>query len=53
MSVFEDMFEQIEHRICLKHLYVNFKNKFGVGAAVRNLLMGTFKATYFQVWEKK
>lgn len=53
MSVFEDMFQQIKHRICLTHLYANFKKKFGGGVLVRYLLMGTTKATYFQAWEKK
>ncbi|XP_058756954.1 uncharacterized protein LOC131630180 [Vicia villosa] len=53
VSVFEEMFEQIEHRVCLRHLYANFKKKFGGGAAIRDLLMGAAKATYFQAWEKK
>lgn len=53
MSVFEEIFEQINHRICLRHLRSNFKKKFGGGAAIRNLLMGVAKATYFQAWEKK
>ncbi|XP_058761902.1 uncharacterized protein LOC131657970 [Vicia villosa] len=53
VAVFEEMFEQIEHRICLRHLYANFKKKFGGGAAIRDLLMGAAKATYFQAWEKK
>ena len=48
VSVFEKMFEQIEHRICLRHLYANFKKKFGGGAAIRDLLVEAVKATYFQ-----
>lgn len=36
MSVFDEMFEKIEHRIYLRHLYANFKKKFGGGA------IGTF-----------
>ncbi|XP_058751002.1 uncharacterized protein LOC131624021 [Vicia villosa] len=53
VSVFEEMFEQNEHRVCLRHLYANFKKKFGGGAAIRDLLMGAANATYFQAWEKK
>ncbi|KAI5392483.1 hypothetical protein KIW84_077039 [Lathyrus oleraceus] len=52
VSVLDEMFEQIEHRICLRHLCANFK-KFGSVAAIRGLLMGASKATYIQAWEKK
>ncbi|XP_058742255.1 uncharacterized protein LOC131614714 [Vicia villosa] len=27
VAVFEEMFERIEHRVCLRHLYANFKKK--------------------------
>ncbi|KAI5417648.1 hypothetical protein KIW84_042312 [Lathyrus oleraceus] len=29
IPVFEEMFERVDHRLCLRHLYANFKNKFG------------------------
>ncbi|CAI8595779.1 unnamed protein product [Vicia faba] len=48
VSVFEEMHQQVEHRVCLRHLYANFKKKFGGGAAIRDLLLGAAKATYFQ-----
>jgi hypothetical protein len=53
MSVFEEMFESIEHRLCLRHLYANFKKKFGGGTLIRDLMMGAAKATYFQAWKAK
>jgi hypothetical protein len=53
MSVFEEMFDSIEHRLCLRHLYANFKKKFGGGTLIRDLMMGAAKATYFQAWKAK
>jgi hypothetical protein len=53
MSVFEEMFDSIEHRLCLKHLYANFKKKFDGGTLIRDLMMGATKATYFQAWKAK
>ncbi len=53
MSVFEEMFESIEHRVCLRHLYANFKKKFGGGTLIRDLMMGAAKATYYQGWKLK
>jgi hypothetical protein len=46
------MFARIEHRLCLRHLYANFK-KFGGGTLIRDLMMGAAKATYYQAWEAK
>jgi len=40
MSVFDEMFEVVEHRLCLRHLYANFKKKFGGGTIIRDLMMG-------------
>lgn len=45
--------EGYEHRFCLRHLYANFKKKFGGGVVIRDLMMGAAKATYRQLWEKK
>ncbi|GAU26656.1 hypothetical protein TSUD_314310 [Trifolium subterraneum] len=53
IPVFEEMFERVEHRLCLRHLYANFKKKFGGGTAIRDLMMGAAKATYQQAWDKK
>jgi hypothetical protein len=53
MNVFEEMFDRVEHRLCLRHLYANFKKKFGGGTLIRDLMMGAAKATYFQAWEAK
>jgi hypothetical protein len=51
--VFDEMFERVEHRLCLRHLYANFKKKFGGGSLIRDLMMGAAKATYYQAWEAK
>ncbi|XP_045805909.1 uncharacterized protein LOC123898916 [Trifolium pratense] len=53
IPVFEEMFEKLEHRLCLRHLYANFKKKFGGGTQIRDLMMGAAKATYIQAYEKK
>lgn len=37
-----------ENRFCLRHLYQNFKNFFGGGTLLRDLMMGAAKATYVQ-----
>jgi len=43
MSVFDELVEVVEHRLCLRHLYANFKKKFGGGTAIRDLMMGQLK----------
>ncbi|XP_058733542.1 uncharacterized protein LOC131605168 [Vicia villosa] len=53
VAVFEEMFDRIEHRLCLRHLYANFKKNFGGGSLIRDLMMGAAKATYDQVWSPK
>ncbi|XP_058783754.1 uncharacterized protein LOC131658483 [Vicia villosa] len=53
IPVVEEMFDRIEHRVCLRHLYANFKKKFGGGTLIRDLMMGAAKATYYKAWEKK
>lgn len=50
MVVFEEMFDMIEHRLCLRHLYANFKKRFGGGTLIRDLIMGSAKTTYYQGW---
>ncbi|KEH16587.1 hypothetical protein MTR_0140s0100 [Medicago truncatula] len=39
----QKMFESVEHRLCLRHLYANFKKKFGGGTLIRDLMMGAAK----------
>lgn len=51
--MFEEMFERIKHRLCLRHLYVNFKKKFDEVTLIRYLMMGASKATYYQGWHEK
>jgi hypothetical protein len=53
VAVFEELSDTIEHRLCLRHLYANFKKRFGGGALIRDLMMGAAKATYYQAWVQK
>ncbi|WVZ11944.1 hypothetical protein V8G54_016474 [Vigna mungo] len=53
MTVFDEMMDGVEHRLCLRHLYNNFKKRFGGGVLIRDLMMGATKATYEKEWEKK
>lgn len=47
MPVFDELLEGHEHRFCVRHLYANFKKKFGGGVLIRNLMFGAAKATYY------
>ncbi|PNX76999.1 hypothetical protein L195_g032959, partial [Trifolium pratense] len=53
IPAFEDMSNRVEHRLCLRSLYDNFKKRFKGGEVIRDLIMGAAKATYQQEWEKK
>ncbi|KAK7313889.1 hypothetical protein VNO77_39093 [Canavalia gladiata] len=53
IPVFEEMVQGVEHRFCLRHLYNNFKKKFGGGTMIRDLMMGAAKCTYIEAWEDK
>ncbi|WVZ21257.1 hypothetical protein V8G54_008579 [Vigna mungo] len=53
MTVFDELMDEVEHRLCLRHLYNNFKKRFGGGVLIRDLMMGATKATYEKEWEKK
>ena len=45
IPTFQEMLEGVEHRFWLRHLYSNFKKKFGERTLLRNLMMGATKAT--------
>ncbi|XP_058769018.1 uncharacterized protein LOC131642868 [Vicia villosa] len=53
VAVFEEMFERIEHIVCLRNLYANLKKKIGGGALIRDLMMEAAKSTYYQGWLQK
>ncbi|XP_058742407.1 uncharacterized protein LOC131614886 [Vicia villosa] len=53
VQVFEEEYPSYEHRFCLRHLYANFKKKFGGGTLFRDLMMAAAKATYFEAHEAK
>ncbi|KAH1261690.1 hypothetical protein GmHk_02G004497 [Glycine max] len=42
--------QQKENRFFLRHLYQNFKKKFGGVTLLRDLMMGAGKATYEEAW---
>lgn len=45
VQVFEEKCPTFEHMYCLRHLYANFKKKFGGGTLFRDLLMDATKET--------
>jgi len=51
MQVFDELLHGVEHRFCLRHLYSNYKKRFGGGIVIRNLMMAAAKAIYYQGWE--
>ncbi|KAK7361174.1 hypothetical protein VNO77_03220 [Canavalia gladiata] len=53
IPVFEEMLQGVEHQFCLRHLYNNFKKKFGGGTMIRDLMMEAAKCTYIEAWEDK
>jgi len=53
MQTFDEMLGGLEHIFCLRHLYANFKKKFGGGTLIRDLMMAAAKATYVEAWEEK
>ena len=53
MPTFDDILDGLEHRFCVRHLYANFKNRFGGGTGIRDLMMGAAKATYPKLFNDK
>ncbi|XP_058752080.1 uncharacterized protein LOC131625205 [Vicia villosa] len=53
VNVFDEEYPSFEHRFCLRHLYANFKKKFGGGTLFRDLMMAAAKATYYEAHEAK
>lgn len=53
VQVFEEKYPGFEHIFCIRHLYDNFKKKFGGGTLFRDLMMVAAKATYFEEHELK
>jgi len=52
MTVFDEILNGVEHRFCLRHLYNNFKKKFGDGVVIKDLMMGATKANFYAGWKK-
>ncbi|RYR18127.1 hypothetical protein Ahy_B03g062755 [Arachis hypogaea] len=53
MQVFQEMMPALEHRLCLRHLYVNCKKAYGGGTVLRDLILSIAKATYVEEWERR
>ncbi|XP_058759808.1 uncharacterized protein LOC131633114 [Vicia villosa] len=49
----KEEYPEFEHRFCLRHLYANFKKKYGGGTLYRYLIMAAAKATYLKSHEEK
>ncbi|XP_057452889.1 uncharacterized protein LOC130744744 [Lotus japonicus] len=45
LQVFAEDLPGVEHRFCVRHLYANFKKRFGGGTKIKDLLMWASKAT--------
>ena len=52
MTVFDEILNCVEHCFCQRHLYNNFKKKFGSGVVIIDLMVGATKATFYAGWEK-
>ncbi|XP_014490239.1 uncharacterized protein LOC106752969 [Vigna radiata var. radiata] len=46
MTVYDNILDVMEHRLCLRHLYNNYKKRFGGGMYIRDLMMGAAKTTF-------
>ncbi|CAN1165474.1 hypothetical protein LINPERHAP2_LOCUS26173 [Linum perenne] len=46
VNVIQQMFLLVEHRCCVRHLYVNFSGKFGRSKHLKDLLWGAARSTY-------
>src|ERR1044072_578380 len=53
LTSLNELLPGVEHMFCLRHLYANFKRKFGGGVVIRNLMMAAAKATYHQEFVRK
>src|SRR4051812_11549522 len=52
VQVFEEQYPAFEHRFCVRHLYANFKKKFGGGTLFRDLMLAAAKATYVEAHQQ-
>ncbi|XP_058726822.1 uncharacterized protein LOC131598214 [Vicia villosa] len=52
VQVFEEQYLAFEHRFCVRHLYANFKKKFGGGTLFRDLMLAAAKATYVEAHQQ-
>ncbi|CAN1293715.1 hypothetical protein LINPERPRIM_LOCUS22143 [Linum perenne] len=53
VNVIQQMFPLVEHRCCVRHLYVNFSGKFGRSKHLKDLLWGVARSTHkseFNSW---
>src|ERR1044072_4958043 len=53
LSSLNELIPGVEHRFCVRHLYANFKRRFGGGVIIRDLMMAAAKATVHLVFIEK
>ncbi|XP_028762821.1 uncharacterized protein LOC114721165 [Neltuma alba] len=53
MPTFESLLPEVEHRLCVRHLYANIKSRYSGGSVIRDLVLQAAKATYVNGWKQK
>ncbi|XP_050254861.1 uncharacterized protein LOC126700702 [Quercus robur] len=51
MPTFEELMPGVDHRLCVRHLYNNFKKKYP-GLILRDIFWRIATATYYKQWDK-
>jgi len=52
MPAIQELLPGAEQRFCMRHLYANFRKKFG-GKKLKNLMWRAAVSTYPQAWERE
>ncbi|WOL04377.1 hypothetical protein Cni_G13098 [Canna indica] len=48
-----EKYPRSEHRLCVRHIYLNMKRKYGGATILRDRMLACSKATYFAAWERE
>lgn len=51
LQVFSEKYPNAEHRFCLRHMYANFKDKFGSDNHLKKLFLKAASAGNVKQWE--
>ena len=52
IPTFEELLSGVDHRLCVRHLYNNFKKKH-LGLILRDIFWRTATATYYKQWDRE